>query len=200
MPNWVYNRLTVLGDPQKVEEFCADVICPSPRYALSQLEISLPQAFPKRETNPKPEVFSFHGIVPVPPEVLEQVYDPHGYNWQRENWGCKWDAGDQVKTGEATWEFHTAWNPPIAFCTEASKRRGLIILCSFYEEDSWVGRFGVSSGESFEEASETLEGEKYGEEEDEEAAWTLWKKRLKDAYYNKHEEFIAEARLLLTLE
>jgi hypothetical protein len=42
----------------------------------------------------KYELLCFNALIPVPNKVLMKGFDPQGYNWEMEHWGCKWGACD----------------------------------------------------------------------------------------------------------
>lgn len=97
-----------------------------------------------RDNSDKKSVFSFHAFVPVPREVMLAPYDENrlkevaakypewfgrfpnllsGYDWEHKNWGCKWGAseahiseqGGSDDDYSVTYDFETAWAPPITF-------------------------------------------------------------------------------------
>lgn len=81
---------------------------------------------------------NFHSLVPIPREVLAAGYEKAGYDWERENWGCKWGACHAELVDE--WEGHliytfdTAWSPPTAFLKKLGPRWPVIVCVLEYEE------------------------------------------------------------------
>ena len=79
MPNWCYNKLTITGPEADVRSFKEKAAGPCPWLKPDETEV---------------EVLNFHSLVPVPDEVLQAGYEAAGYDWERENWGCKWGADE----------------------------------------------------------------------------------------------------------
>lgn len=122
MPNWCLNKLTITGPQADVQAFKAKAVGHSP--------------WEKPEG--EPAVLNFHSLVPVPEEVLKAGYESAGYNWERENWGCKWGASDPRILDEwetcVMYEFYTAWSPPIEFLTVVAKQLPTLKFILEYEE------------------------------------------------------------------
>ena len=109
MPNYCSNKLTVTGPDADVRSFKEKAAGPCPWLKPDETEV---------------EVLNFHSLVPVPDEVLKAGYEAAGYDWERENWGCKWGADDAklLDAWEAgvIYEFYSAWSPPIKFLQEVA--------------------------------------------------------------------------------
>lgn len=122
MPNWCLNKLTITGPEADVRAFNAKAVGHSPW--------SKPEG--------KPDVLNFHSLVPVPEEVLKAGYESAGYNWEKENWGCKWGAENPTILdeweGHVEYEFSTAWSPPIEFLTAVAKQYPKLQFILQYEE------------------------------------------------------------------
>ena len=108
MPNWCNNKLAVYGPEADVIRFKEKAVSHSPWLKVEEQ---------------KENVLNFHSLVPIPPEVLEAGYEKAGYDWERNNWGCKWGAcsaelADEWE-GHLTYLFDTAWSPPIAILRKA---------------------------------------------------------------------------------
>jgi len=43
-----------------------------------------------RRSVEKANVLNFHSLVPVPAEILQAGYEAQGYDWENNQWGCKW--------------------------------------------------------------------------------------------------------------
>ena len=100
MPNYCGNRLTIHGDIVKRDEFVSGVRGNPVPWELEETVI---------EVDP----FSFHAIIPVPPECHR--FHMTGYQWCLQNWGTKWNAvnTELLHDGHETcYTFLTAWGPP----------------------------------------------------------------------------------------
>jgi hypothetical protein len=94
MPNWCSNTLIVTG--RDVAKF--------------------------REENAGEQALSFEKVLPTP--HFEEG-DDGWYKWRCENWSTKWDANDvdlEEGAGSLNYFFSTAWAPPFAWLTAASKK------------------------------------------------------------------------------
>jgi len=117
MPNWVFNTLKVSGNRSQVGEFAV-------KAASNNSE------------------FSFMGF--VKPEDAE-LYKDNWYNWNIENWGCKWDASDvQVQVfdqgANMFYEFSTPWGAPINFFEKlVALHPELSFELRYAEEQGWGG-------------------------------------------------------------
>lgn len=122
MPNWCTNKLTIIGPGVNVQAFKAKAVGHSPW----------------EETGENPDVLNFHSLVPVPEEILKAGYDSAGYDWQMENWGCKWGASGPgilvEREGHVEYEFYTAWSPPIKFLENVAKQWAALVFVLSYEE------------------------------------------------------------------
>lgn len=131
MPNWVWNQLTVSGSKEEVQRFVEQA--GKPHGGESDL--------------------SFWNF--VKPED-EKAYEENWYNWNIENWGCKWDASDvyaQEQEPEGTeqyYEFNTPWSPPIeAFREMAFQFPELRLNLVYNEEQGWGGEIDGRYGGIF---------------------------------------------------
>ena len=108
MPNWVYNGLTIEGNPAEVNDLVAQLNRPFKKVHDSwSIEAQAMQK--KQVTYPNP-VFAFHNIYNhtqdnVPDEIYisQPVHTPNQsfedmfsgndwYSWNVRNWGTKWDV------------------------------------------------------------------------------------------------------------
>jgi hypothetical protein len=143
---------------------------------------------------------SFHALVPVPREVMLSPYDPAslkeavqkypewfsrfpnicaGYDWESNNWGCKWGASDVgepnvTDVGEgsvAEYNFETPWGPPREFMNKvAEKFKSLEFNLTFSEEGcGFGGECTWSDGSLRDSADWDLDQELDEEESDEES-------------------------------
>ena len=94
MPNWCENRVLIQADNKKDFKEFTD------------------KAF-KKDPDLDMEIFQFNNLIPRPKEE-----DDNWYNWNRNNWGVKWDINfnldwlDDVDETSIEMEFQTAWGPP----------------------------------------------------------------------------------------
>ena len=93
---------------------------------------------PWSPTEGDPEVLNFHGLVPVPQEILNAGYEAAGYDWEKANWGCKWGAENPTLLDEwagcVIYEFDTAWSPPMEFLQAVAKQLPALTCILEYEE------------------------------------------------------------------
>ena len=115
MPNWCYNRVTIMGnekDLQEIKELVEDK---------------------ENDTD-----FSFEKIKPLP----KDLEDGEWYNWCINNWGTKWDATDAYlenerldgKWSELEYTFDTAWSPAKGIYNELTERFPDVSISWFYDE------------------------------------------------------------------
>jgi hypothetical protein len=122
MPNWCNNKLVVYGPEEDVKRFKGKAIGNSP-WQMEEVEKN---------------VLNFHSLVPIPTEVIEAGYDPAGFEWERNHWGCKWGACSAELADE--WEGHliylfdTAWSPPVAFLQKLGPEWPTLTFLLDYEE------------------------------------------------------------------
>ena len=154
MPNWVYNTVSVHGAPDDVKAFMDKASKPRPYLDGG-------------ETTMVEKGFSFWNFI-APPEDKWELYfgtsgwvdgervgDPdwNWYEWNIDNWGCKWDAGEAEVDydGENFMKisFETPWDAPRevinAICNQ---HKELIITWHFEEEQGWGAEIELDNGES----------------------------------------------------
>lgn len=88
MPNYITNRLEIIGDKDRVREV---------------------MDFMKRGQSK----FDFNNIMPEPEDLYERPDigpDPAWYMWRMEHWGVKWNAPDTCIGQDGAIWFHTAWD------------------------------------------------------------------------------------------
>jgi hypothetical protein len=132
MPNWCSNKLTITGPQADVQSFKEKAAGRCPWSKPEETEV---------------EVLNFHSLVPVPEEVLKAGYEVAGYDWERANWGCKWGADETTILDEGgnciTYEFYTAWSPPIEFLQTVAVQYQQLQFILEYEE-AGVGFKGLA--------------------------------------------------------
>jgi hypothetical protein len=109
MPNWTYNHLTITH-PE------VDKVNALEKHIKDQIDSG----------NDNPEFFHF--LLPNPDGKDAENW----YDWNTENWGCKWDASDlrdfERDGNTLTFSFNTAWNNPVH-------------LFQFLAEEKWEFRY-----------------------------------------------------------
>ncbi len=153
MPNHVDNVLSVIGDPDAVAEFVAKARGKPPRPGDPPDSVNHTT---QEQWDAAPEQpLCFHALVPLPAEYSERPYDPFGYDAERAAWGVKWGpyhGGDAwippvADPGIVTYEFQTAWGPPVTLLeTVAENWPGLSLLLSYAGEGPVRGRFLYAGG------------------------------------------------------
>jgi hypothetical protein len=105
MPNWCNNHLTVRGEHDEVQRFKSNAAGHGP--------------WEKPPADEQPSPLNFHSLVPIPADVLQAGYERAGFDWEVQNWGCRWGAGEAELMDdngcELFYQFDTPWNPPVAF-------------------------------------------------------------------------------------
>jgi hypothetical protein len=188
MPNWCSNRMTVSGPKSVVDLFVERAKGVTPDY--------LPNPHDLDADKEVEGLLCFNKFAPVPQGLLERTFggekekaeNPNlsridgcvcGYDWQSENWGCKWDASNitfERRTPKtAYYEFDTAWAPPVALMekiAEMSEFKELQIDLEYMEPGMmFCGSTLVKDGQCSdapEEAEQSDVKEWYGWEDDEE--------------------------------
>ena len=105
MPNWVYNGLTIEGNPEEINKLVAQMNKPYTQVH-DNWNMQTQQMEKKLYTYPNP-VFAFHNIYNhLQDGISEEVYQSQPdhsknpldfsgndwYNWNVRNWGTKWDV------------------------------------------------------------------------------------------------------------
>lgn len=176
MPNWVYNGLTIEGNPEQVKSLIAQMNKPfvDSIKPNGDLAYSIQQ---RKYVNP---IFSFRNIIaptdmeayhsqPVFPEKFSLAFEGNDwYNFNNREWGTKWDVavaeGDEYPTttiqesenGEnyvVYYSFETAWSRPVpALQKLSSQYPTLLFTLSYEEETGWGGEMEFLRGEIISES------------------------------------------------
>jgi hypothetical protein len=124
MPNWCENRLRIFGPQADIEKF-------------QQLAVGHPPWLneQERQTN-QPSPLNFHSLLPVPAEIINLGTELE--KWQLDYWGTKWEAAevlllDASATG-LSYQFDTAWSPPIALFKSIGPQWPTLTFRLNYEE------------------------------------------------------------------
>lgn len=157
MPNWVKNRLSVLGPLAVREAFAGAARGFGQRFKPTAWDLDR-QAKALTAGKPDPlapreSPFCFHALIPLPGPIEQLPYDPIGHNLERGTWGIKWGDCDAVVVdgpqSQLGYMFDTAWRAPEAFLEKLSTEsrwRELTFVLSWGEEDQTRGRFVVTHG------------------------------------------------------
>jgi len=171
MPNWVYNGLTIEGNPEQVKSLIKQMNTPFVDYIKpnGDLAYSIQQ---RKYVNP---IFSFRNIiaptdmeayhsVPTFPEKFNMEFEGNDwYNFNNREWGTKWDVavaeGDEysntsiqeAENGEnyvVYYNFETAWSRPLPAIQKLSAQYPTLLFTLSYEEETgWGGEMEFLRGE-----------------------------------------------------
>jgi hypothetical protein len=173
MPNWVYNGLTIEGNPESVTKLVEQMNTPFTRIH-DNWDTSTMSMVKKETLYPSP-VFSFWNIIaPTDLEAYNQqstVYTKNTlgfegndwYNWNIRNWGVKWDvaiSSDEkypntsiegpIQNGDnlvVYYIFNTAWSTPLKALTNLSLQYpDLLFTLGYEEETGWGGELEILRG------------------------------------------------------
>ena len=145
MPNWCYNRVSVYGDSDTVDQIkeIHDI--------FDNHSDPFNQIFPipdfKNIPNEKGELPVLRRELNKDGSVFYETYDfPDGknddrwYHWNIQNWGTKWDiTADSVDmesydSEQLEIEFSTAWSPPEPICKKLRQMFPDLSFSWFYDE------------------------------------------------------------------
>ena len=174
MPNWVYNGLTIEGNPEQVKSLINQLNQPF-KMVHDHWNMQTMAQEKKLTTYPNP-IFAFWNI--IKPTDLDaywapQVHEPdlakaitfssdHWYDWNVRNWGTKWDVGvsaedeypdttiEEAENGEnyvVHYNFNTAWSRPLPALFKLSEQYpDLLFTHSYEEETGWGGEMEILRG------------------------------------------------------
>lgn len=169
MPNWVYNGLTIEGNPDSVNKLIEQMNKPfvSPIKPNGDLAYSISR---RKYVNP---IFAFYNIIAptdldayqAQPDMSKPFGDYSGddwYNWNIRNWGTKWDVAvaedeqypetymEEHDNGEnkvVYYNFNTAWSRPLMAILKLSEQYpNLLFSLSYEEETGWGGEMEILRG------------------------------------------------------
>lgn len=152
MPNWVYNYASITGSVDDVDKFLDHIKTRPERISENDWQ------------GPESTLFSYHSFITLPDDVTDEEYHgTHGsgpdgplgdtpgnwYNWNTDNWGCKWDASSvEMSTWtdepnswkEVNLRFESPWSPPEpVFSAMVEKFPSLDFRIEYEEEQGWGG-------------------------------------------------------------
>jgi hypothetical protein len=176
MPNWVYNGLTIEGNPEQVKSLIVQMNKPfvDSIKPNGDLAFSIQQ---RKYVNP---IFSFRNIVaptdmeayhsvPVFPEKFSLAFEGNDwYNFNNREWGTKWDVAvaeddkyptttiQEAENGEnyvVYYSFETAWSRPLPAIEKLSSQYPTLLFTLSYEEETgWGGEMEFLRGEVISES------------------------------------------------
>jgi hypothetical protein len=168
MPNWVYNGLTIEGNPEQVDKLVEQMNKPFVDSIVANGDL----AFSIRKRKYVNPIFSFRNII-APTDLTAYHSQPDfkaegeqndWYSWNIRNWGVKWDVavaeGDEhsdtymegpVANGHnkvVYYNFETAWGiADKAISNLSSQYPNLLFTLSYQEESGWGGEVEFLRGE-----------------------------------------------------
>lgn len=156
MPNWVENWVTVAGDKETLDAFVSKMSTPiSGRQRNYEAGKGVWE-----EVGPIETAFSYHNILPVPTNILDQYYtDADGtegpnnwYNWNCRVWGVKWDCAEASVERESdekvAIQFQSPWSAPVGIFEALVQQYPTLHFEFHYEEEQgWGGVFESKDGE-----------------------------------------------------
>jgi hypothetical protein len=173
MPNWVYNSLSIEGDPALI----ADVkrMLNRPFVQKHDNWNSETREMEVKDFTYNNPVFAFHNIYNhrqagisdeeyiKQPDHSKSPLDFSGnnwYDWNVTNWGTKWDVAvrdnDKYPDTELmeetenslAYRFNTAWSPPMPAIAKLSEQYPTLVFTLSYEEETgWGGEYNFVNGE-----------------------------------------------------
>jgi len=173
MPNWVYNSLSIEGDPALI----ADVkrMLNRPFVQKHDNWNSETREMEVKDFTYNNPVFAFHNIYNhrqagisdedyiKQPDHSKSPLDFSGsnwYDWNVTNWGTKWDVAvhddkeysdtELVEETENSlaYRFNTAWSPPVPAIAKLSEQYPTVTFTLSYEEETgWGGETVFTNGD-----------------------------------------------------
>ena len=167
MPNWVYNGLTIEGNPEQVTNLVEQMNKPFVDYIKPAGDL----AYGIQETKYINPIFSFRNIVSptdleaykAQPDFKAEGEQNDWYSWNIRNWGVKWDVAvaenntspDTYMEGPTSngdnlvvyYNFETAWGIPLQALEKLSSQfPSLLFTLSYEEETGWGGELELLRG------------------------------------------------------
>jgi len=172
MPNWVFNGLTIEGNPDSVKALMEQMNQPF-KMVHDSWNMETHQQEKKLVTYPNP-IFAFWNIV-KPTDMEAYMAQPakweggpisfegdDWYNWNIRNWGTKWDVAvhaddkypdtnmEEAENGEnyvVHYNFNTAWSRPLPALENLSAQYPTLLFTLSYEEETgWGGEMEFLRG------------------------------------------------------
>jgi hypothetical protein len=181
MPNWVYNGLTIEGNPEQVKSLIKQMNKPFV-YSITPVGDLSYDVKQTKYVNP---IFAFHNIYNYKDAgITDEVYHSQPprsngadwfkfdtndwYNFNVREWGTKWDVAvseddkhpdtymEEAENGEnyvVYYNFNTAWSRPLGAISKLSAQYpNLLFTLSYEEETGWGGEMEFLRGEVISES------------------------------------------------
>ena len=173
MPNWVYNGLTIEGNPEQVDKLVEQMNQPFVDYIEAHGDLS----YNIKQTKYVNPIFSFRNIVSptdleaykAQPDFKAEGEQNDWYSWNTRNWGVKWDVAVAEDASYTTtymegpvangdnkvvyYNFETAWSHPIAALEKLSGQYPTLLFTLSYEEETgWGGETEILRGKVISES------------------------------------------------
>lgn len=172
MPNWVYNGLTIEGNPESITKLVEQMNTPFVDY----IEATGDLAYGVKEIKYSNPIFSFRNIIaptdleaykaqPFTVDSINNRYENKDswYNWNIRNWGVKWDVAvsndnkytDTYMEGPTPngdnlvvyYTFNTAWGiADKALANLSLQYPDLLFTLGYEEETGWGGELEILRG------------------------------------------------------
>jgi hypothetical protein len=167
MPNWVYNGLTIEGNPDEINKLVEQMNKPF----VDSIKPNGDLSFMIKQSKYVNPIFAFHNII-APTDLVAYQAQPDfkaegeqndWYSWNTRNWGVKWDVAVSIEdkypdtymegpvaNGENSvvyYNFETAWGiPQAALNNLSSQYPTLLFTLSYQEETGWGGEMEFLRG------------------------------------------------------
>jgi hypothetical protein len=182
MPNWVFNGLTIEGNPEQVKALMTQMNKPF----IYSITPTGDLAYDVKQTKYVNPVFAFHNIYSYkdagitdeqyhgqPPRATDfaeamKFQTNDWYNFNVREWGTKWDVAvseddkhpdtymEEAQNGEnyvVYYNFNTAWSRPLPALQKLSAQYpNLLMTLSYEEETGWGGELELLRGEVISES------------------------------------------------
>jgi hypothetical protein len=174
MPNWVFNGLTIEGNPEQVDKLVKQMNTPF----VDSIKANGDLAFSIEERKYSNPIFSFRNIIaPADLETYHKQPDLSSekmyagddwYSFNNREWGTKWDVAvpDENNYTDTTiqeemngdnkvvyYTFDTAWAPPTPAIEKLSTQYpDLLMTLNYREESGWGGEAEFLKGEMISES------------------------------------------------
>jgi hypothetical protein len=156
MPNWVENRISIVGDTETIYKIKEQLRQPiKVQVGIGKTGIAQP-------------VFSFHNIVTFPEDKEEEYFGTYGserdpvtgeivktgetpfnwYNFNNREWGTKWDVANEASLLETDlgegqlmlqYTFQTAWSFPEPAIDKLASQYPTVEIEAWWEEEQGFG-------------------------------------------------------------
>ena len=164
MPNWCYNSLCVSGEKEILADFVSKTLVPCNMSSEEEYDESHRFTFNILHPLPKALQGTTSPLRKLEGEDDTQYKDRMAenvrlygaedwYDWNRYNWGTKWDAKDtiveQLDETNFNVRFNTAWSPPIDWFEKIIPMYPQLEIDLIFDEESqdYCGRMTGREGE-----------------------------------------------------